>query len=504
MNLTVVTNEDLPLDSYARLSRNPDGRVEKIELQHADNLATITRHGRQLGEMVSDNSFSAWKPNTKRPGWVKLLDRLEKGISGGVAIWHVDRLVRLPRDLETLLQLADERNFALLSSHGSRKLDDPDDRFILRIEVAHACRSSDDTSRRIKRQRAARREAGQLHLGGVRQFGWPGPDYLAEPGPDDRKPPASAVVVERERAAIRLAIKRALAGVTLSSIVEEWNAQELRTTLGNPWNLRTLAQMLTKPRNAGGIVHEGKVVGLAENSIVDRVTFDEFTAMMNSRKRGRPSGLGQHLGSGLLECGHCGRRLTGLTQKGKTYTTPEGEVQPARQYACGGTHGCQKVKILAEPVDRILKARAVRFLSDPAHAARISATISDANTRLDQITFELETKRGRLSLLAQRLGEGDMELDEYDAARKPLKAAIAKLEAEQAQLWAATPTGADELAAFTRDHVAVEWDNRDIPGRRELLKVALRGKRVVVHRPNADVPRGVFDKTRLEVLDIKV
>ena len=33
-----------------------------------------------------------------------------------------------------------------ISSHGERDLSNPDDRFILRIEVAHAARSSDDFS----------------------------------------------------------------------------------------------------------------------------------------------------------------------------------------------------------------------------------------------------------------------------------------------------------------------------------------------------------------------
>lgn len=63
----------------------------------------------------------------------------------GIVVWHTDRLFRQPRDLETLIDLAD-KGFLVVSAHGSRVLTDPDDRFILRIEVAHAARSSDDTS----------------------------------------------------------------------------------------------------------------------------------------------------------------------------------------------------------------------------------------------------------------------------------------------------------------------------------------------------------------------
>lgn len=50
-------------------------------------------------------------------------------------------------------------------------LSDPDDRFILRIEVAHACRSSDDISRRLKSALAERAETGMPHSG-KRRFGY--------------------------------------------------------------------------------------------------------------------------------------------------------------------------------------------------------------------------------------------------------------------------------------------------------------------------------------------
>lgn len=41
-----------------------------------------------------------------------------------------------------------------------RDLSNPDDRFFLRIEVAHACRSSDDTSRRLRDALADRARDG--------------------------------------------------------------------------------------------------------------------------------------------------------------------------------------------------------------------------------------------------------------------------------------------------------------------------------------------------------
>ncbi|MEV6537242.1 hypothetical protein AB0M86_48285 [Streptomyces sp. NPDC051639] len=53
-------------------------------------------------------------------------------------------------DLEEPLSIADDKRVLLHGEANRRDLSDPDDRFILRIEVARACRSSNDSSRRLK------------------------------------------------------------------------------------------------------------------------------------------------------------------------------------------------------------------------------------------------------------------------------------------------------------------------------------------------------------------
>jgi site-specific DNA recombinase len=205
-------------DSYARLSWNPSTReLEKIETQHGDNDGTIVRHGGTVGRYL-DDGLSAWKAGVRRTGFETLLERARSGVSQGIAVWHVDRLFRQPRDLERLIDLADH-GFRVISSHGSRDLSDPDDRFILRIEVAHAARSSEDTSRRIRRRQQRYRAEGRP-VGGAPGFGFPrrqrppsGAGHAGRPGPDDRdrdldreaereRPMVSGEQVEAERRAL--------------------------------------------------------------------------------------------------------------------------------------------------------------------------------------------------------------------------------------------------------------------------------------------------------------
>ncbi|GAA4548653.1 hypothetical protein GCM10023192_68580 [Amycolatopsis samaneae] len=230
----------LVLDSYGRLSRMPDtGDLEKVETQWADNRKVIERVGACLGKELKDG-LSAWKRGVRRPGWETLLERVESGVSDGIVVWHTDRLFRQPRDLETLIELAN-RGFTVYSAHGSRDLADPDDRFILRIEVAHAARSSDDTSRRIKKRFETFRAQGRGHVGGPRRFGFPGRDRAWTPAPGEsefdengtsRRPMVSAAQVARERQAIRDAAEALLAGVSQCAVVDEWNKAGLVTTEG--------------------------------------------------------------------------------------------------------------------------------------------------------------------------------------------------------------------------------------------------------------------------------
>src|SRR6266571_6861024 len=191
-------------DSYARLSWNPNTKeLEKIEDQWSDNDGVIDRLGGVLGERLSDG-LSAWKRNVRRPGWEQLLERVAAGESDGIIIWHTDRLFRQPRDLERLIDLGD-KGFLVASAHGARNLADPDDRFILRIEVAHAARSSDDTSRRIKRRFQTLRESGRS-IGGLRRWGFPGTvpmsrkaiEELHAQGKEHPVVPAEQVAAERQ------------------------------------------------------------------------------------------------------------------------------------------------------------------------------------------------------------------------------------------------------------------------------------------------------------------
>jgi DNA invertase Pin-like site-specific DNA recombinase len=303
-------------DSYARLSKNPTtGEYEKIETQLSDNRLVIERLGGVLGRELEDG-LSAWKRNVRRPGWEELLERVQSGQSNGIVVWHTDRLFRQPRDLEKLIELAD-KGFTVASARGTRDLSDPDDRFILRIEVAHAARSSDDMSRRVKRRLRTFKETGRS-TGGGRAFGWPGRDRRWTPGPEETeedRPMVSDELVEREREAMRQGTDALLAGISDRAIAKDWNSQSLRTVTGLTFQHVAIKKTLLRPKNAGLIEDDdGTLIGsLPGEPIIAVEKFERLRAKYAARGRGRVAGeVGPgYIGSGVLTCGEpsCGYKI---------------------------------------------------------------------------------------------------------------------------------------------------------------------------------------------------
>ena len=491
-------------DSYARLSKNPNtGELEKIDDQWADNDTAIERMGGQLGLRLSDG-LSAWKRSVRRPDWERLLERVKTGESDGVVVWHTDRLFRQPRDLEALIDLAD-KGFQIASARGARDLSDPDDRFILRIEVAHAARSSDDTSRRLKRRFQTLRANGQ-RTGGARPFGLPGFVILpaaqreALEATGEERPTASETQVAAERQAIAdgcRALVNADKDTSLSAIARAWNAAGLLTPRGNPWMFDTVRRTLVRPINAGLIEHDGVVVGRIEGDpIVDEDLLGQVQALIAGRRPGRVAGQTgrKYIGSGMLRCGGCERTLSGRVVRAAKSNRPDRYV-----YFCPAhRNGCGKVSASARAVDVELRKLVISRLSDPEHAQQISEFTSKRGQRLTTVRADLEKTRRLQEALSERLGREELSLEAFDAANRPVTKKLATLTAERDSL----ESGAlGSLEAASVHEIADEWDRlteaRNIEGLRKMLRRALGRHTLFIDRPTN--PRRVFDPNRLRL-----
>lgn len=341
---------------YCRLSYAPDGSLEKVERQEADCRELAKRLGWPVARVYPDNSRSAWQRNRKRPEWDRMLGDIEAGRIDSIIVYHGDRLIRQPWDLEMLLQLADDRHLPLASVSGTRDLNSEDDRFILRIEAAQACKSSADTSRRVKRKWRARAEEGKAVGGGKRPFGFGVPTgktgKTGKPLYDVNKQ------VPNEAAILRGAVKRLIAGQSLGGVVA-WLNTKSPTSQGNRWTAKGLKNLLLSPRIAGLIEHDGTLYPAAWDEIIAPEQWEDVKAILrrNGEEHGYQGRERKYLLSGIAECSGCGQKM-GTKPSG-------GRNRPgARLYFCRNSECERRVARNVEHLDAYVEGRVLRLLND--------------------------------------------------------------------------------------------------------------------------------------------
>ncbi len=355
---------------YCRLSYAPDGSLEKVETQEDRGRELAERLGWSVCCVYRDNSKSAWQKNRKRPAWDAMLPTLAPAADhqhDGLLTYHGDRLMRQPYDLELLLRIAEDQRIPLASVSGVRDLSSADDRFILRIEVAAACRESDNISRRVRdRQRTRREKLGLTQVGGDnRPYGYgvqvgTKTKVHAVTGEETQVPVYDTTKqVKKEARYLLQAAKRLLAGQSQGSVLRWLDTKGETTTGGSSWIGRgqTLRNLLTAPRIAGLIEHEGTLYEAAWDGILPRDMWEQLRATyaQQSKEHGWPGRERRHLltGPAGAECSECGTFLTTKPTGGRNRPT-------SRIYFC---KECRKVGRSKDHLERYVEARTLVLLN---------------------------------------------------------------------------------------------------------------------------------------------
>jgi hypothetical protein len=128
-------------------------------------------------------------------------------------------------------------------------------------------------------------------------------------------------------------------------------------------------------------------------------------------------------------------------------------------------------------LDEAAAALAIEILADPRHAEAIEATAREMETQAARLDLAIAEAENVANALADRLGRGDITLTRYDIAIRPLDERIAKLKAERAALGACYP---QRTPRTSRQHWERRWNDADQKEKRELLRMALRGRRLII------------------------
>jgi site-specific DNA recombinase len=380
---------------YCRLSLSTMGDTTKVEDQERICRELCKQLGWHVAGVYTDNNKSAWQRSVRRREWERMLADVEAGKITGIVTYHGDRLVRQPRDLEKLIDLANGKGIRLASPTGTRNLDKRDDRAMARVVAAFAENESAAISERRQMQYARWRREGRVRAGGRggRPFGFE-TDCVTH--------------IAAEKAIIVEATARVLNGESAGMIARDISARGWRTPAGNPFTHSTLRKMLARPRLAG-LMPDG-ISSAAWAPVLPREEWESLVAVLDAKAAafGYASNARRYLLSGIATCGVCGATL----RTRAAYHRPG-----ATGYACVEP-GCKKVYRSVVMLDGYVSARVVERLGNPANPSGRVPALPGLAAELRALAGEREQveaaiadhTKGRLPLLLARLDSLDARL----------------------------------------------------------------------------------------------
>lgn len=376
--------------SYSRQSEKVD---EGMDRQDMLNKAHAERRGIPVVRSFFDNDVSASKRRGPNTDWGQMLAAIQAGEFNTIVAVDMDRLLRSPRDLLTLIDLGAR----VMTVDGEIDLTTADGEFRAMMLASMA---RFEVRRKAERQvRANEWSAKQGKPGGHWQpFG-----YAVD----------KVSIIPEEAAAIRNGAEMFLAGMTLPAIAKAWNADGFRTNRGGEFNKVAVARILKNPRYAGLRSYNGEVVADAIwKPILDPETFNAVQAKFAGRAgvvRTRISAP-KHLLVGILICDVCDRNLQiGYPRPGR---------KDIRNYRCPNGH----VSRSAGKLEAYISALIIERLSRPdAHELLLSSDVLSLSLLRDE-RLELE---GRQSYLAAEFGKGLFPVEAFSAGMAEITSRLA-------------------------------------------------------------------------------
>jgi site-specific DNA recombinase len=456
---------------YCRISKDDGGDRLGVERQEKDARALCERKGWPIARVFVDDDVSAWS-GRRRPSYEEMLKALEAGEITAVAVYDLDRLHRQPRDLERFFDVCDRAGVKDLASvSGDADLGTSDGKLLARIMGAVAAKSSDDTSRRIKRKLDDVAAEGRKH-GGNRRFGYE-PDGLT--------------IVPAEAELLREAFEAVLAGGTLREIARGWNAAGVATPqkAGAQWSGTTVKQVLTGAHQAGLRRHRGEIVGKGIwPAIFSRAEHERIVGALDGERVRNP--VRSSLLTGLVRCGNCGELMT------RNGTQPNGSGGRIGTWRCAkrpGYANCGQMSVTATPLEDLITDAVLLRLDGPALGKLISENPSSEQD--DEAAQELANAEGRLSELAETYADGEISKVEWMKARGKLELRVT---AARGRLYRRDQSGV--LSAYAKPGaLRGAWPELDVDRRRAVMSAVVES--ITVNPANRRGP--VFDDKRVDV-----
>lgn len=424
---------------YCRISRDRVGAGLGVDRQEQDNRELAAKIGATVTTVYRDNDLSAYS-GKPRPGYLRLLEDLHAGRIDIVLAWHTDRLHRSPAELEEYITACEPRGVPTHTvKAGPLDLTTPSGRMAARI---HGAVARYEVEHSIERQQRAKLQAATdgRWKGGRRPYGY---------GDD------GATVVPVEADEVMAWSRAVLAGASLRSIAADLNARGVPTSTGGPWRQDTVRKVLLRPRNAGLMEHQGRVIGKAVwPAIVPEDTWRAVVSVVTNPDRRTHTGtVRRWMGGGLYLCGVCGARIKSFASS----STRRNRGRP--QYVCSVS---KHVARTIEEVDQFVADLVVGRLSRPDARSLIEV---DASVDMAALDAKLLTIRTRLNELASLYAADALDAQQLREGSELLRRQRAAIEVEQGE----ASRGSVLAEMVESDDPAGVWARLDLDRRRAVV-----------------------------------
>ncbi|WP_241472648.1 recombinase family protein [Mycolicibacterium neoaurum] len=367
---------------YLRQSLDQTGLQAAVTRQRQEVTALCRERGWDWVEFA-DNDTSAYNLRKPRPNYQAMLDAVRAGDVAGIVCWHPDRLYRRLEDLTELIDVCQAQDILIETVRGGNiDLTTPMGRMVARMMGTVSMAEMEQKSDRQKAMHRQRSRDGR-HWWTHRPFGFIKADGVKD-GSGAQLHPVEAPLVKD-------AYEKALAGVSLYSIMKDWNERGIKSSKGYAWKDARLRDLLLNPRNAGLRDHNGEEIGEADwPAIVSPEVYYAVRSILTDPAR-NVAGVARArtaLLSGIVHCGKCDSTL-------KSATTRNG----VKIYQCKSCYGIGRSQ---QPFDDAICGLIVHRMSqdDGIEAAQESSRADIAELRV-QLRALSERKKEAAAMFAK-------------------------------------------------------------------------------------------------------
>lgn len=368
-----------------RQSKDSNLLGEGVERQYDHCWAKALMDDLDVIGIVVDNDLSAKVKGVVRPGYERMVAALREGQGDIILALTQDRLIRQPRDLENLIDIAEQRPLAI---HGT--IEAASD---LRTAAGrHAARqlagqAAFEGDRRVERQKI--RNAYDAKLGNTPTTPLFGYSIYKKKG-------KWACAIDPEESAIVIEIYQAVAaGMVFSAIAEDLNNRGIPTNVeGRPWDHNKIRNMMGNRRYLGErwlngeFVTKGNWEPILTQELFDAAVAEKSTRSTSASFRGHKTIARKYVGTGLFLCGECDSSVRAGYKS--TKTTQGNVLYPA--YLCreaDSRHISRRTEeadrwVLAQVADRLRQQGVLdALLATEDHAAEL-AELREAEAEIER------------------------------------------------------------------------------------------------------------------------